>query len=752
MALPQKLCSPCRLIVDGFPRIFEDFQKRSSVQTEEASTTTTPWPLKIADLGTRIKSKQNLACGLCWTLRSACTSYRGGKRDVVMDRAKFDRLDMSAHTEDNTDVLWACPFLECMSEDIDYYDDGVNGNSALGGSDFLVLAIFPSHYMPKGSHEMMKPFVWEPTCFTALLDLSVAEQLPYRPRSVPASFDSAVISKWLRACEVLHEKSSCRLSPPVDLEITLIDCITRRLCASRASLPYVALSYVWGSRASKSSYVAGMFLRPEIPAVVVDAMAVALGLGLRYLWVDQYCINQEDDVAKQHQIANMGTIYKQAKLTIVASCGSDATYGLPGVGDRPRKSSQEFRHGNFSITTFESPLSNAPERSVWNTRGWTLQEAWLSQRILCFTDSQCYWECRGTCISEGLDQHEQVWKQRLIDEPQKCLSIGPRSRNPYTRLRSDTQQLAHYFYTMTRWMEQYTVRKLLYDTDVLAAVAGVLSAAHNDIFTPEDLRDRILPTNLVGLPVFLGRSEDDPVRQITLITALSWHHDDETDTRPDWPWHAHRPWPQRHRGFPSWTWAGWKGRAGSDSGWVQWDRVWETDFCIQDVHFVDDGVCPNTRIAIADMQPFQRATKLRFRAPEIPPGWLSFTIDYRNGSATDDNDDAHFWCSLKDRKVKFYPSEQALSPALILTYLHSGLCRLVLMGFIKRRKGLVWLVRRERDTLVRSGVLTWGGGSSLLHVPAHTTNDCEDDEDGEGLSETLESHVSTAPRVDWEIS
>jgi hypothetical protein len=32
---------------------------------------------------------------------------------------------------------------------------------------------------------------------------------------------------------------------------------------------------------------------PEIvPQVVLDAMAVAQGLGIPYLWVDKYCINQ----------------------------------------------------------------------------------------------------------------------------------------------------------------------------------------------------------------------------------------------------------------------------------------------------------------------------------------------------------------------------------------------------------------------------------------------------------------------------
>jgi hypothetical protein len=59
-------------------------------------------------------------------------------------------------------------------------------------------------------------------------------------------------------------------------------------------------------------------------------------LGKRYLWVDQYCIDQTDEVAKSRQIRHMDRVYEGAYATIVAGAGPDAEFGLPGVTERPR--------------------------------------------------------------------------------------------------------------------------------------------------------------------------------------------------------------------------------------------------------------------------------------------------------------------------------------------------------------------------------------------------------------------------------
>jgi hypothetical protein len=55
----------------------------------------------------------------------------------------------------------------------------------------------------------------------------------------------------------------------------------------------------------------------DLPKVVEDAMTVALGLQFRNLWVDRYCIPQDNHAVKTSQIEKMDEIYKSAEVTIL---------------------------------------------------------------------------------------------------------------------------------------------------------------------------------------------------------------------------------------------------------------------------------------------------------------------------------------------------------------------------------------------------------------------------------------------------
>ncbi|KAK6851482.1 hypothetical protein PG995_011607 [Apiospora arundinis] len=130
---------------------------------------------------------------------------------------------------------------------------------------------------------------------------------------------------------------------------------------------------------------------PRYPATIQDAIQVTMQLGFEYLWVDRYCINQTS-IHKTAQIQQMGQIYYQASLTIFAAAGPDPSYGLPGVS-RARLLPDTVVHHPYTIT----PIPDKPQRyiqqSIWATRGWTYQEAYLSRRRLFFTDVQLYFEC-----------------------------------------------------------------------------------------------------------------------------------------------------------------------------------------------------------------------------------------------------------------------------------------------------------------------------------------------------------------------
>lgn len=110
----------------------------------------------------------------------------------------------------------------------------------------------------------------------------------------------------------------------------------------------------------------------EYLLAIRDSMLVSLGLGYLYLWVDKYCIYQEDPEDKAYFIRNMDNVYQCADITIIAAAGRDPNYGLASVSKRPQISlpAVKLYKQNF-VSTLQPQHENY--WSVWWTRGWTYQ-------------------------------------------------------------------------------------------------------------------------------------------------------------------------------------------------------------------------------------------------------------------------------------------------------------------------------------------------------------------------------------------
>jgi hypothetical protein len=114
--------------------------------------------------------------------------------------------------------------------------------------------------------------------------------------------------KWFEDCNKLHRDSYCsRAREDAIKPDRVIDCKRMRLC--RTAQPYVCLSYVWGPSPVAEEDFDDITIG-DLPWTIRDAMTVTLELGLRYLWVDRYCINQDDPVEKHNIITNMDAICK----------------------------------------------------------------------------------------------------------------------------------------------------------------------------------------------------------------------------------------------------------------------------------------------------------------------------------------------------------------------------------------------------------------------------------------------------------
>jgi len=140
----------------------------------------------------------------------------------------------------------------------------------------------------------------------------------------------------LAHCKENHVE--CQKAPHSHIEeLNVIDCQTRRIIPAPTHCDYVALSYVWGTP-QKTSPPGGDFLPYLLDATIEDALLVTQRLGFKYIWIDRYCIFQEekDAESKKIQIKNMHLVYRNAQLTIIAAAGDDVTFGLPGVSGKPR--------------------------------------------------------------------------------------------------------------------------------------------------------------------------------------------------------------------------------------------------------------------------------------------------------------------------------------------------------------------------------------------------------------------------------
>lgn len=176
---------------------------------------------------------------------------------------------------------------------------------------------------------------------------------------------TSTIASWLKVC---HDMHGSRCGDNTQVHDTrngpslLIDTFDGCLISAPSDVRYVALSYVWGNSSISSSTTqatlplfkqqGGLFKdRKTLPKVVHEALKLVRGLGERYLWVDRFCIVQDDLLPKLRQLSLMGYIYANAYFTIVAAGHKDAAHGLYGQ----RKVMSETRVGTPSIWSGSSP-------------------------------------------------------------------------------------------------------------------------------------------------------------------------------------------------------------------------------------------------------------------------------------------------------------------------------------------------------------------------------------------------------------
>jgi hypothetical protein len=170
---------------------------------------------------------------------------------------------------------------------------------------------------------------------------------------------------WLKYCKKDHE--ICRLSKRPLLPTWVIDCARGEVVPAPEHCDYATLSYVWGN-SPDDSHVTSDGLLVNAPATIRDALTVTLALGYRYIWIDRYCINQNDSAEKLAQIHQMGHIYRASTITLFAVAGTGPQHGLPGVGETSRYGQmRKIVLGREMVGLLDKPR-DLIKGSVWASR------------------------------------------------------------------------------------------------------------------------------------------------------------------------------------------------------------------------------------------------------------------------------------------------------------------------------------------------------------------------------------------------
>lgn len=151
----------------------------------------------------------------------------------------------------------------------------------------------------------------------------------------------------------------------------------------QAHVPYLALSYVWGSVANfrLTRMNRSELMRPGIvtkvwhhlPRSIQDVIVLTRKLKVRHLWLDSICLIQNDTEDLERGVNVMDRIYEQAWLTIIAAHGHDTSAGFPGLrpGTRQTKVSAQYEVGpGITLGQMSSPVMLVDE-AVYRTRACT---------------------------------------------------------------------------------------------------------------------------------------------------------------------------------------------------------------------------------------------------------------------------------------------------------------------------------------------------------------------------------------------
>ncbi|CAG8951483.1 hypothetical protein HYFRA_00007399 [Hymenoscyphus fraxineus] len=295
--------------------------------------------------------------------------------------------------------------------------------------------------------------------------------------------------------------------------LRVIDCSSYNVILAPKDVQYAALSYQWGNKSSTFDLATNKKLPTLLPATIKDSIAATLSLGLQYLWVDAYCILQNDEEDFKNQIRQMDLIYQFASITIFAVTGTSSDSGLSGLSYTGSRFQADSMFRGFRLLTFSTKTTQSIQVSGWHSRAWTFQESFFSRRRLFFAEDQILFDCEEGTAAES---HTHCRKGPIL-----------------SKWHLDMSDLRIYVL-----IQEFSNRHLTFPADILNAFEGVLNSFRNQ--QPGF-------KTYWGIPMSLAYVHESSNCSANFLLGLSWGSIGQTGEL------------YRRAGFPSWSWAGWIG-------------------------------------------------------------------------------------------------------------------------------------------------------------------------------------------------
>ncbi|KAK4096566.1 HET-domain-containing protein, partial [Parathielavia hyrcaniae] len=281
---------------------------------------------------------------------------------------------------------------------------------------------------------------------------------------------SLLLGKWLRHCNIKHEECHRQAGKEnfwpkrvicVDVddlkELTLVE-------EQHQGEHYLVLSYCWGpvidqdkKRFCTTSENYGSrklgFSYDDLPKTFQDAIQVTRALQKQYLWIDALCIIQGPDGDWDSEAKTMADIFACAYCTSAASSAR-------GWGDgflKPQSEPPDIRVLRIPSTPTCACDFDDVDDGPHMKRAWVLQERVLSRRIIHFTTTHTYCECRDGVLCEQLIKLKLPWeKQYFILDP------------------NFPKRLSDSGYERTADFREYSISYLTFETDWKVAIYSLV--------------------------------------------------------------------------------------------------------------------------------------------------------------------------------------------------------------------------------------------------------------------------------------